>query len=125
MGPRRFRRFIPTRKLLPAHFCLLMLDPQEVDLLEMNGNPQHRWTFTSTRRAAGEGTKSTRRDGPGVTLACVGVSPSRALLRLLKRRETPARAAICAVLLSRAAANPDRADDLLVHHDAARRRKAL
>jgi pyridoxamine 5'-phosphate oxidase len=27
------------------HFCLLILDPQEVDHLEINGNPQNRWEF--------------------------------------------------------------------------------
>ncbi len=27
------------------NFCLLMLDPQEVDHLEINGNPQNRWQF--------------------------------------------------------------------------------
>jgi PPOX class probable FMN-dependent enzyme len=29
----------------PAHFCLLVVDPHEVDLLEINGNPQSRWVF--------------------------------------------------------------------------------
>jgi pyridoxamine 5'-phosphate oxidase len=29
----------------PAHFCLLVLDPHEVDLLEINGNPQNRWVY--------------------------------------------------------------------------------
>jgi PPOX class probable FMN-dependent enzyme len=33
------------------HFCLLVLEPMEVDYLEINGNPQNRWTFH--RGAAG------------------------------------------------------------------------
>jgi pyridoxamine 5'-phosphate oxidase len=27
------------------HFCLVILDPQEVDLLELNGRPQNRWVY--------------------------------------------------------------------------------
>jgi PPOX class probable FMN-dependent enzyme len=27
------------------HFCLLVLDPQVVDYLELNGNPQNRWVY--------------------------------------------------------------------------------
>jgi len=35
----------PDQETPVSHFCLLILDPQEVDLLELNGNPQHRWIF--------------------------------------------------------------------------------
>ena len=28
-----------------SHFCLLILDPHEVDLLEINGRPQNRWVY--------------------------------------------------------------------------------
>ncbi|MFO0892028.1 MAG: Npun_F5749 family FMN-dependent PPOX-type flavoprotein [Isosphaeraceae bacterium] len=28
------------------HYCLLVLDVQEVDHLELTGNPQHRWRYT-------------------------------------------------------------------------------
>jgi pyridoxamine 5'-phosphate oxidase len=38
----------PDQETPVSHFCLLILDPQEVDLLELNGNPQHRWTFNLT-----------------------------------------------------------------------------
>ena len=31
-----------------SHFCLLVLDPHEVDLLEINGNPQNRWVIAAT-----------------------------------------------------------------------------
>jgi PPOX class probable FMN-dependent enzyme len=34
----------PTEPL--PHFCLLILDPNEVDQLELNGNPQNRWEYT-------------------------------------------------------------------------------
>ena len=45
-----------------SHFCLLVLDPHEVDLLEINGNPQNRWIYQpATKRAAGEGPRSIRR----------------------------------------------------------------
>ena len=29
----------------PADFLLLVLDPDEVDRLELDGNPQNRWTY--------------------------------------------------------------------------------
>jgi pyridoxamine 5'-phosphate oxidase len=32
------------------HFCLLILDPEEVDLLELNGNPQNRWVYSRGER---------------------------------------------------------------------------
>jgi len=39
----------PTEHPDPAeplpHFCLLILDPHEVDQLELNGNPQNRWEY--------------------------------------------------------------------------------
>ena len=28
------------------HFCLLVLEPREVDHLELHGNPQHRWKYS-------------------------------------------------------------------------------
>jgi PPOX class probable FMN-dependent enzyme len=35
-----------------SHFCLLILDPHEVDMLELSGNPQNRWSFS--RSESGE-----------------------------------------------------------------------
>jgi PPOX class probable FMN-dependent enzyme len=33
------------REKPPPQFCLLILDPQTVDHLELNGNPQNRWEY--------------------------------------------------------------------------------
>jgi pyridoxamine 5'-phosphate oxidase len=35
----------PDPETPPSHFCLLVLDPHEVDLLEINGSPQNRWIY--------------------------------------------------------------------------------
>ncbi len=35
----------PDPESPPSHFCLLVVDPHEVDLLEINGNPQNRWIY--------------------------------------------------------------------------------
>ena len=35
----------PDPETPPSEFCLVVLDPHEVDLLEMNGNPQNRWVY--------------------------------------------------------------------------------
>jgi PPOX class probable FMN-dependent enzyme len=40
-----------------SHFCLLILDPQEVDMLELSGNPQNRWTFSRTEALGWQGTE--------------------------------------------------------------------
>jgi pyridoxamine 5'-phosphate oxidase len=44
-GGVRFPSAHPDPETPPAHFCLLVLDPHEVDLLEINGNPQNRWIY--------------------------------------------------------------------------------
>lgn len=38
-----------------SHFCLLILDPHEVDLLEINGNPQNRWIYRRTEEGRWNG----------------------------------------------------------------------
>ena len=47
--PRADRAPFPTDHPDPdlplPHFCLMILDPREVDLLEINGNPQNRWEY--------------------------------------------------------------------------------
>jgi len=47
--PRTSRSPFPTEHPDPdeplAHYCLMILDPQEVDQLELNGNPQNRWVY--------------------------------------------------------------------------------
>jgi hypothetical protein len=47
--PRDVRVPFPTHHPDPLtpldHFCLIVLDPVEVDHLELNGNPQNRWMF--------------------------------------------------------------------------------
>ncbi len=35
----------PDQETPSSHFCLLILDPHEVDFLEINGNPQNRWVY--------------------------------------------------------------------------------
>jgi PPOX class probable FMN-dependent enzyme len=38
---------LPPDSLEPLpHFCLLVLEVREVDHLELNGNPQHRWRYS-------------------------------------------------------------------------------
>ncbi len=37
---------VPDGQEPVAHFALLVLEPREVDHLELNGNPQHRWRYT-------------------------------------------------------------------------------
>jgi PPOX class probable FMN-dependent enzyme len=36
---------VPDRASPLPQFCLLVLDPREVDHLEINGNPQNRWNY--------------------------------------------------------------------------------
>jgi PPOX class probable FMN-dependent enzyme len=47
--PRDVRTPFPTQHPDPVtplpHFCLIVLDPVEVDHLELNGNPQNRWEY--------------------------------------------------------------------------------
>jgi pyridoxamine 5'-phosphate oxidase len=47
--PREVRVPFPTQHPDPRtplpHFCLIVLDPKEVDHLELNGNPQNRWEY--------------------------------------------------------------------------------
>ena len=45
----------PDPETPPAHFCLLVLDPHEVDLLEINGNPQNRWNYHRNESGRWEG----------------------------------------------------------------------
>jgi PPOX class probable FMN-dependent enzyme len=49
-GPRAAGVPFPTEHPDPdqplPHFCLLILDPREVDQLEINGEPQNRWRYT-------------------------------------------------------------------------------
>jgi PPOX class probable FMN-dependent enzyme len=47
----------PDQETPPSHFCLLILDPREVDMLELNGNPQNRWAFRRTESARWQGTE--------------------------------------------------------------------
>ena len=59
--PRAERVPFPTdhpdpEKPLP-HFCLMMLDPHEVDLLEINGKPQNRWVYKRDDRGRWTGTE--------------------------------------------------------------------
>jgi hypothetical protein len=37
---------VPDGQEPVAHFALLVLEPREVDHLELQGNPQHRWRYT-------------------------------------------------------------------------------
>ncbi len=39
----------PDAAMPPTSFCLLLLDPQEVDLLELRGDPQNRWQYALDR----------------------------------------------------------------------------
>jgi PPOX class probable FMN-dependent enzyme len=54
-GP--FPSIHPDQETPPAHFCLLILDPKEVDMLELNGNPQNRWAFRHTESDRWQGTE--------------------------------------------------------------------
>ena len=36
---------VPDPQLPPDHFALLLIDPQQVDHLELRGNPQNRWLY--------------------------------------------------------------------------------
>jgi PPOX class probable FMN-dependent enzyme len=54
-GP--FPTIHPDQEIPPTHFCLLILDPQEVDILELHGNPQNRWTFCRTESDRWQGTE--------------------------------------------------------------------
>jgi PPOX class probable FMN-dependent enzyme len=40
-----------------SHFCLLILGPQEVDMLELSGSPQNRWIFRRTEPGEWHGTE--------------------------------------------------------------------
>jgi pyridoxamine 5'-phosphate oxidase len=44
-GGVRFPTAHPDPETPPSQFCLVVLDPHEVDLLEINGNPQNRWVY--------------------------------------------------------------------------------
>jgi PPOX class probable FMN-dependent enzyme len=48
--PRDEKTPFPTEHPDPAnplpHFCLMTLDPREVDQLELSGNPQNRWVYS-------------------------------------------------------------------------------
>lgn len=46
---------IPDVDLPPPHFCLLVLEPHEVDHLELQGNPQHRWKYARDDRGRWSG----------------------------------------------------------------------
>jgi PPOX class probable FMN-dependent enzyme len=39
----------PDRENPLPHFCLVVLDPEVVDLLELNGKPQNRWIYTQSQ----------------------------------------------------------------------------
>jgi hypothetical protein len=47
----------PDQETPLSHFCLLILDPHEVDVLELNGNPQHRCTYRRVEPALWLGTE--------------------------------------------------------------------
>ncbi len=47
----------PDQETPLSHFCLLILNPHEVDMLELSGNPQNRWTFRRTESARWHGTE--------------------------------------------------------------------
>jgi pyridoxamine 5'-phosphate oxidase len=47
----------PDQETPLSHFCLLILDPHEVDILELNGNPQNRWNYRRIEPAGWHGTE--------------------------------------------------------------------
>jgi pyridoxamine 5'-phosphate oxidase len=56
-GGVRFPAVHPDPETPPAHFCLLVLDPHEVDLLEINGNPQNRWIYRRNETGRWQGSE--------------------------------------------------------------------
>jgi PPOX class probable FMN-dependent enzyme len=56
-GTVRFPSIHPDHEAPVSHFCLLVLDPHQVDLLEINGNPQNRWIFRRTEEGRWEGSE--------------------------------------------------------------------
>jgi pyridoxamine 5'-phosphate oxidase len=50
-----FPRDHPDPETPLPHFGLLVLDPQTVDLLEINGHPQNRWEFHRNEKGSWSG----------------------------------------------------------------------